>query len=291
MLVLLAVLGSQLLAACHHTKPGVERAKGCILIQQIVPGIVNVDDSGNTTEPVRITIEARGEPEDLKGGEVVYMEEGVAIKTDAVGDLRAGVQTVTLGPGAHVTSSSEAFDYILLKIDGTEALSLSSFLNSEGAEAPPKKAVSASTASHKGADSDQPIATIEAGVDPEEADSIRMFSTEEVGITSVDEFVRETSGDETKRPPQIITIRGVNFKEGMLVRFRTTKGGQRVEARSPLTHVRTLATLEKPPGYVPNNPAALMTGVVIVPPKITHKVRSEYAVRTSRAQSSDSCQP
>jgi len=75
----------------------------------------------------------------------------------------------------------------------------------------------------------------------------------------------------------------------MLVRFWTMKGGQRVEATSTLAHTTTVATLVKPSDYIPNNPSALMSAVVVVPVRITHKTKSQYSVRTAHAESSDSC--
>ncbi len=43
--------------------------KPCILIQQTKPSVVKSDDSGNTTEPILLSIKAVGRPEDLRGGQ------------------------------------------------------------------------------------------------------------------------------------------------------------------------------------------------------------------------------
>jgi hypothetical protein len=111
-----------------------------------------------------------------------------------------------------------------------------------------------------------------ARLDRQEAESIRQFGAQEVGITSWDGFIKQTSDEDANSPPQTLTLRGVNFKDGMLVRFRTT-----------------VATLVKPSDYTPNNPSALMSAVVVVPVRITHRAKSQYSVRTAHAESSDSC--
>jgi hypothetical protein len=126
-------------------------------------------------------------------------------------------------------------------------------------------------------------------IDRQEAESIRQFGRDDIGITSSDGAIKETSGDETKNPAQTLTLQGVNFKDGMLVRFTTKKGGQQVEATSPLTHTKVLATLQEPSGYTPNNPSALMSSIVVVPPAITHSVESAFYIRSANAESADDC--
>jgi hypothetical protein len=270
--------------------PKGESPKACIRIQQTIPEIVQVDDSGITIEPIRVTIVARGEPDDLKGGEILFIEDGVQKSMIPVGDLHAGTQTVTIPVGLHMTSSSQMFDMSLIRPDGSETPDISLMLNSPNYVPPPERPRPAPVPSSGGPDSDQPIATIAPGVDREEAESILQFGANEVGITSFDGIARQTTGDDANLPPQTFVLQGVNFKDGMLVKFTTTKGGQRVEATSPLTHTQTIATLAKPSGYVPNNPSELMRAVVVVPVKITHGVESAFSVKTARAESSDTCE-
>ena len=98
-----------------------------------------------------------------------------------------------------------------------------------------------------------------------------------------------TSGDESKLPPQVFTLHGTNFKDGMLVKFSTTKGGQSVEATSPLMHTKVIGTLSKPSWYKPSNPSELMSATVAVPPAITHDAQGQFSVRAAHAVSTDSC--
>jgi hypothetical protein len=286
-LTLFAVLLAVMLAGCGHTKAKAEGAKSCIRIQQSIPEFLSVDDAGNSTEPVLITIDARGETEDLKRGDVIYAEDGVQIKAIPIGDLHPGVQTVTIGPGLHTTSSSALFDMTLPQPDGTEGSALSITLNSLYSVPPVAPPSQASIASGNGENTDQPIVTIAPGVDRQEAESIRQFRVDEVGTTYFDGFIKLTTGDDANSM-QTITLHGVNFKDGMPVRFRTTKGGQRVEATSPLMNSTTIATLEKP-DYPPSNPSSLMSATVVVPVKITHDAKGQFSVRTVHAESSDSC--
>lgn len=284
---LFAALLGAMLSGCGHTKANTESAKPCIRIQQSIPEFLSVDDGGNSTEPVRITIVARGESDDLKRGEVIYTEDGVQINSISVGDLHPGVQTVTIGRGLHTTSSSALFEMALPQPDGTEGPAVSMALNSLYSVPPVASPSPASTASASGEDTDQPIATIAPGVDRQEAESIRQFRVDEVGLTYSDGFIKLTNGNDANST-QTIALRGVNFRDGMLVRFRTTKGGQSVEATSPLMHTTTIATLEKP-DYPASNPSSLMSATVVVPVKITHDAKGQFSVRTVRAESSDSC--
>jgi hypothetical protein len=129
-IVLIAAALVQALAGCGHPQAKTESMNPCITIQQTSPEIVSVDDSGNTTEPIRITVAARGESEDLKGGRVIYTEDDLQIRAISVGDLHTGVQNVTIAPGLHVTSSSELFEMALQQPDGKEGPSLDFPLNS-----------------------------------------------------------------------------------------------------------------------------------------------------------------
>ncbi|MGB8523398.1 MAG: hypothetical protein WCD43_10560 [Candidatus Acidiferrales bacterium] len=268
-------------------------SKRCILIQQTTPSVVQSDDSGNTTEPFVLTINAVGGPEDLRDGQIIYMEDGIQKRSIPVGKLHAGVQILTIPPGLHMTSSSELFD---LEINGSKGTAYIGGMSLNSANyVPPSKTSptaansSADAASNEMEESDQPIETIEPGVDRQEVYSIRQFRPDDIGITSTDGSVKETSGDETKNSPQTLTLQGVNFKDGMLVSFSTKKGGKPVEDTSPLTHTRILATLQKPSSYTPNNPSALMRSVVTVPPTITHRVESEFSIRAANAESADDC--
>ena len=291
--VLLMIGLAQILTGSAQVQAKAETAKACIAIQQMSPVGVKVDDSGNTTEPIRFTLIAQGTLAELKGAQVIYMEDGAQKSATSVGDLRTGSQTVTILPGLHMNTSSETFDITLIGPDGSETPDMTEYLWSPNAVPPPKapKTPTAPGDQEQLAEavSDQPIATIEPGVDREEAESITGFNANQVGIVSDDIFVKSTSGDESNRPPQTITLRGVNFKDGMLVRFSTMKGGKRVEATSPLTHTRTIATLVKPTSWVPNNPSAFMSAVVVVPVQITHIVSSQFSVRAAHAQISESC--
>jgi len=266
----------------------------CVTIQQISPEMTKVDDSGRTTEPIRITINAQGSPEDLKKAEVVYLEDGVERSAIPLGDLHTGVQTVIVPPGLHMTSSSQLFDMALLRPDGTETPASSEVLHGPNATRPKEAAFPPLTKEEEQEEEDsaQPIATIEPGVDREEALSITQFDRDEVAITSEDGFAKETSGDDSKLPPQIYTLHGVNFKDGMLVRFSTMKGGRSVEATSPLMHTKVIATLghEDPdPDWKPTNPTALMTADVAVPLVITHTAQGGFSVRTAHSAPSKAC--
>jgi hypothetical protein len=193
-----------------------------------------------------------------------------------------------------MTSSSELFDLEIIGSKGTNAYIGGMTLNSPNYVPLPKTspAVASSstdTDSDEGEESEQAIETIEPGVDRQEAESILQFGRDDIGITSSDGMIKETSSDETKNPPQTLTLQGVNFKDGMLVSFSTKKGGQPIEATSPLTHTKVLATLKKPSSYTPNNPSALMSSIVIVPPAITHSVESAFAIRAANAESADDC--
>jgi hypothetical protein len=81
----------------------------------------------------------------------------------------------------------------------------------------------------------------------------------------------------------------VNFKGGILVKFSIKKGGQPIEATSPLTHTKVLATFKKPSGYTPNNPSALISSIVIVPTAITHSVEPGFAIRAANVEGTGDC--
>ena len=269
-------------------------SKPCILIQQTKPSSVKSDDSGITTEPILITIKAVGRPEDLRGGQIIYLEDWIEKKSIPVGDLHAGVQTLTVPSGFQMNSSSELFDLEIIGSKRTNAYIGGMLLNSPNYVPPPKASPTVANSSADRApderdESDEPIETIEPGVDRQEVYSIRQFGPDDIGITSTDGSIKETGGDETKNPPQTLILQGVNFKDGMLVSFSTKKGGQPVEATSPLTHTKILATLQKPSSYTPDTPTALMSSVVIVPSAITHSVESAFAIRAANAESADDC--
>jgi hypothetical protein len=269
-------------------------SKPCILIQQTKPSIVKSDDSGITTEPILITIKAVGRPKDLRGGQIIYLEDLIEKRSIPVGDLHAGVQTLTIPSGFQMNSSSELFNLEIIGSKLTNAFIGGITLNSPNYVPPPKTSPAvanspADIASDEMDESDQPIETIEPGIDREEAYSIRQFGADDIGITSSHGIIRETRGDEAQNPSQTLTLQGVNFKDGILVRFSTKKDGQPVEATSPLTHTKILATLKKPSSYSPDNPSALMSSVVIVPPAITHSVESALAIHAANAESADDC--
>ncbi len=193
-----------------------------------------------------------------------------------------------------MTSSSELFDLEITGSKGTNAYIGGMPLNSPNYVPPPKASSSETNsstdmASDEREESEQTIETIEPGVDRQEAESILRFGRDDIGITSSEGIIRETSGDETQNPPQTLTLQGVNFKNGRLVSFSTKKGGQPIEGASPLTHTKVLATLKKPSGYTPNNPSSLLSSVGIVPPAITHSVKSAFATRAANAESTDDC--
>src|SRR5271156_3274165 len=102
---------------CVQAQSHASIPKPCILIQQTKPSVVQSDDSGNTTEPLVLTIKAVGGPEDLRDGQIIYMEDGIQKRSIPVGDLHAGVQILTIPPGLHMTPSSELFD---LEINGSK---------------------------------------------------------------------------------------------------------------------------------------------------------------------------
>lgn len=286
---LLATAPALVLAGCGHSQAKARDTEACITIQQLIPETVQVDDSGITTEPIRMTISAQGRPEDLKGAQVIYIEDGVEKSAVPVGDLRPGAQTVTIPTGLHMASSYELFDISVVGPDGSETPDITMPLNGPSSVAPAARPFPAPTASAHHEESDQPIATIAPGVDRAEVESIRQFDATQVGITSMDGSARQTRGDDAKLPAQTFVLRGVNFKDGMLVKFGTTKDGERVEVTSPLTQTKTLATLVRPSSYVPNNPSALMSAVVVIPVKITHEAEGQFLVRAAHAESSDIC--
>jgi hypothetical protein len=286
---LLATAPALVLAGCGHSQAKAQDAEACITIQQLIPETVQVDDSGITTEPIRMTINAQGRPEDLKGAQVIYIEDGVEKSAIPVGDLHPGAQTVTIPTGLRMASSSELFNISVVGPDGSETPDITMPLNGPNSVAPPAPPFPAPAATAHDEESDQPIATIAPGVDRAEVESIRQFNVTQVGITSMDAFARQTRGDDAKLPAQTFVPRGVNFKDGMLVKFSTAKDGQPVEVTSPLTQTKILATLAKPASYVPNNPSALMSAVVVIPVKITHEAESLFLVRAAHAESSDVC--
>ncbi|MGD0401895.1 MAG: hypothetical protein ABSB66_01750 [Candidatus Acidiferrales bacterium] len=296
LLRLILVLHAFVLVPIDYAKAQsqVGSSKACILIQQTKPSVVKSDDSGITTEPILITVKAVGRPEDLRGGQIIYLEDLIEKRSIPVGDLHAGVQTLTVPSGFQMNSSSELFDLEIIGSKLTNAYIGGMVLNSPNYVPPPEASLavansSADAASDEMEESDQPIETIEPGVDRQEVYSIRQFGAGDIGITSTDGIIRETRGDERQNPPQTLTLQGVNFKDGILVKFSTKKGGQSVEATSPLTHTKVLATLQKPSGYTPDNPSVLMSSVVTVPPAITHSVESAFAIRAANAESTDDC--
>ena len=270
----------------------------CIQIRQVIPQISQVDDSGNSIEHVRLDIDAHGRAEDLKAGEAIYYEDDREIKVIPVGDLHPGLQTIVIPQGLHIASSSELFEVALVNPDGTVASSMVLPLNHVGYVPPPKPADSgrreqkSSEDSGRG-DADQEIATILPGVDPEEVMSIRQFASTEVGVTSIEGDVDSTEGDDAHQRPQTLTVRGANLKDGLVVRFSTSKGGQRLEATSPLTQTKILGTLTISSGYAPgeapNNPSTLFASVVVVPTKITHAVSSGFGVRSLHGETRSEC--
>jgi hypothetical protein len=108
--VLLVISLAQISIGCGRMQAQVESPKPCIMIQQTVPNVVKGDGSGNTTEPIRITIVAVGSPEDLKDAKVIYLEDGSQKSAIPIPALHAGAQTVTIPAGLHMNSSSETFD-------------------------------------------------------------------------------------------------------------------------------------------------------------------------------------
>jgi hypothetical protein len=281
--------------SCSRTAAPRARPAGgaaCIQIREVVPEIAQVDDSGNSIEAVRLGIEAYGGAEDLRRGEAIYTEDDREMKVIPVGDLHPGSQTIAIPPGLHIASSSEQLEVTLLAPDGRETLSLMLPLNSVGYVPPPKPRDSGQRTrkpSESSGDAEQEIATILPDVDPDEVMSIRQFGPADVGVTSFDGDVDLTEGDDAHQPPQTLTLRGVNFKDGLVVRFRTNKGGQRVTAEARLMQTKTLGTLTVPSGSAPTNPSALFASVVVVPTKVTHTVRSGFAVRSLHGETRSEC--
>ena len=288
---LLIIMGA---IACSRTaapqaKPADQAA--CIQIREVVPEITQVDNFGNSIEVVRLSIETLGRAEDLRSGEAIYTEDDREMRAIPVGDLRPGSQTLAIPPGLHITSSSEQMEVTLLAPDGREAHSLMLPLNSVGYVPPPKPHDSGQTtrkALENSGDADQEIATILPDVDPDEVMSIRQFGPADVGVTSFDGDVHLTDGDDAHQPPQTLTLRGVNFRDGLVVRFRTNKGGQRIEAQAPLMQTKVLGTLTATES-APRNPSILFAGVVVVPTKITHTVRSGFVVRSLHGETRSEC--
>jgi hypothetical protein len=282
-------------AACSrsvstHLKPVADPA--CIQIQQVLSA--QTDDSGKTIEPFHLVFEAHGRTEDLKAGEVIYYEDDQEVRIIPVGDLRPGLQTIAIPPGFHVTTSDELFEVTLVRPDGKETPSLVLPLNHVGYAPPPKPAGSdrrkrKSSRGNERGDADQEIATVLPGVDPDEVMSIRQFGPADVGVTSIEGEVSFTKGDDADQAAQTLVLNGVNFRDGLVVRFSTSKGGQRIEATSPLTQTKTLATLTVPSGHEPNNPSTLFASVVAVPTKITHKVSSSFGVRSLQGETRSEC--
>jgi len=264
-----------------------------IQIQQVIPEIFQVDDSGNSTEPIRLVIDAHGSADDLKAANAIYSEDDREIKNIPVGDLHAGVQTITIPPGLHSTSSSEQFEVAVVGSNGKESISLAVPLNSVGYVAPPgpnSRDTKAKSSEGEGREeSEQQIATLLPGVDPDELTSIRGFGRDDVGITSFDGTVDSTVGDETHQSPQSLTIHGTNLKDGLAVHFSTIKGGQGVDATSSLAKTKTLGTLTIPEGYSPNNPSILFGSTVTVPTQITHSVQSNFSVRSVHGETRPEC--
>jgi hypothetical protein len=280
---------------CAGPEPHQGGDLACIHIRQVISAMPQVDDSGNSVEPVHLVVEAYGRAESLKAGEAIYLEDDREVQVIPVGDLHPGVQTITIPRGLHVASSSELFEASLTRPDGTAGPSIVLPLNHVGYVPPPLAAAESGpskTQSSRGpdrGDAEQDIATILPGVDPDEVMAIRQFGPTDVGVTSFDGTVDHTEGDDARQPPQSIIIRGVNLRDGLVVRFSTNKGGRRIEATSALRQTKSLATLTIPVGYSPNNPSTLFASLVDVPPAITHDVKSSFWVRSLHGETRSEC--
>lgn len=101
-----------------------------IIIRKVVPSLAMVDDEGKTIEPLQVEIEANGQPEDFVNAQLTYSEDGVQKATLPLGNLRPGMQTVTVPAGLRVTSSSELVEMSLVGPDGKETQAVVLQLNS-----------------------------------------------------------------------------------------------------------------------------------------------------------------
>jgi hypothetical protein len=263
----------------------------CIQIKQLVPSFPQADDSGNTTEPIRVELAASGADANLRSAELVYAEDDREIRSFPIGDMHAGEQSFTILAGLHMNSSSETVDVSLIAPDGMESPASSLGLNAPGYVPPPKpagtqKGKAAPTAI---AGSDVTIAKILPGVDGKEALSITQFQANEVNFVFLDGNMDETGAPSGQNLPQTLTFHGVNFTDRVLVHFVTMKGGQKIEAKAPLAHIQTIATLSTADGGERNYPLTLFSGEVAVPESITHSVASAFYVRWDLPASQISC--
>jgi hypothetical protein len=263
----------------------------CIQIKQLVPSSPQADDSGNTTEPMRVDLVASGADENLRSVELVYAEDDQEIRAFPIGDMHAGERSFTLPPGLHMNSPSQIVAVSLIAADGSETPANNLLLNAPD-YVPPPRPVSVNrgkTARTEIPGSDVTIAKILPGVDREEAFSILQFGASDVNFVSLDGNMDETKGPAGQNPPQTLTFHGVNFTDKVLVHFATTKGGQSVEAKVALANIRAIATLATLEGGERNYPLTLYSADVAVPESITHSVASDFYVTWNLPASQVSC--
>lgn len=262
----------------------------CIQIKQLVPSFPKVDDSGNTTEPIRVDLAANGAHANLRSVELVYAEDDREIRVFPIGDMHAGTQSFTIPTGLHMNTSSEIVEVSLIAPDGTETPGSNLLINAPG-YAPPKPAPANEDKSSNTEvpGSDVKIATILPGIDRDEALSITQFGINDVNFVFLGGNIDATKGDEAHNPSQTLTFHGVNFTDKVLVHFVTTKGGQQVDAKVPLSNIKTLATLAMTDRTAPTYPMTLFSAEVAVPSSITHSAASGFYVRWDLPASQVSC--
>lgn len=134
-------------------------------------------------------------------------------------------------------------------------------------------------------DSGQPVATIQPGVDPQEAASTGQYQPTDVAITSVHGYIDATVGDSVSEPIQTLSVCGVNLTDGMTMNFRTYKGGSLLALTAPLNNVQTVATMPPlDPNATPLSPTALVCGNVAVPQQIPDTPIKKFQVSSPHAQ-------
>ena len=104
-----------------------------IVIQNMSPAEPQVDDSGNTLQPIQLTLNAQGQTADFQNAQVLYTEDGVLSATIPVGNLQPGLQTVTIPTGLHMTTSSPIVSVSITGADGSVTPTENLLLSNPGA--------------------------------------------------------------------------------------------------------------------------------------------------------------
>ncbi len=149
----------------------------------------------------------------------------------------------------------------------------------------PRASLVLPAATGTGADREQAPSSIASGVDPDEVLATAQFGPDEVGVTSIQGGLFGTIGAPANQPQQSLLIQGANLIDGLIVKFRTFKGGQLLEKAASLLGIQTVATMPAPVGTTPTAPTALLRGTVAVPKEITDTPQMTLKINSAQAKS------